>query len=119
MSDILYVYGTLRPGKSKTVTIPGQMFDLGRFPGAKLNGVGEIICEPVEVNDWGPLDRYEGYYAEDPQGSLYIRRPLLVPYGINGFIYEFNREVNPLSLVESGDWLSYKEQNRGTHAQAF
>jgi len=119
MHNILYVYGTLRPGKNPTVEIEGQMFDLGWFPGVKLGWPGKIVCEPIEVTDWGPIDRYEGYMPSDPANSLYIRRPLLVPYGINGWIYEFNREVNPIKRVLSGDWLEYTGKDKGSHGEVF
>lgn len=116
MADLLYVYGTLRPGKHETVKIPGQLFDLGWFPGIKLEGPGEVVCEAIQVEDWGPIDRYEGYYPDCPQDSLYIRRPLMVPHGIHGFIYEYNRPVDLTTRIESGDWITYKEQNkRGQH----
>lgn len=120
MPDILYTYGTLRPGKTNTITIPGALFDLGRFPGLKLgSGPGLVVCEPVEVNDWTRYDRYEGFYPEDHEGSLYIRRPLVVPYGLSGYIYEFNRPVDPITRIEGGDWLEYTQSKRGSHGRDF
>lgn len=121
MKAILYVYGTLRPGKEKTVLIPGTLYDLGWFPGIKLgHGPDQVVCEPVEVDDWGPIDRYEGFNESDPVNSLYIRQPLVVPYGIDGFIYEYNRDVSPIKRIESGDWLDFIQQRRGSsHGRFF
>lgn len=114
MSNILYVYGTLRPGRGNVVRVKGQLFDLGWFPGIKLDLPGEVVCEKIEVDDWSAVDRYEGYYPEDHEHSLYIRRP----YG-DGFIYEFNRDVNPVKLVQGGDWLDYRQEKRGEYGGRF
>jgi gamma-glutamylcyclotransferase (GGCT)/AIG2-like uncharacterized protein YtfP len=114
MSNILYVYGTLRPGNADTVKVKGQLYDLGWFPGIKLGGTGDVICEKIEVQDWSAVDRYEGYMPSDPANSLYIR----VPFG-DGFIYEFNRDVNPVKLVPTGDWLDYTKEKRGVNGGRF
>lgn len=116
MTEYLYVYGTLRPGNTPTFKIPGVMYDAGWFPAAKFaDGIAEtIVCERIEVQDWKSFDRYEGYYPDDPANSLYIRRPML-----DGFVYEFNREVNPVKKVQSGDWLDYTNKERGINGDRF
>lgn len=115
MSKFLYTYGTLRPGKEGTVKVPGEMYDLGWFPGIKLgSNQREVVCEKIEVNDWDAVDRYEGYNENNPEGSLYIRRPFM-----DGFIYEYNREVDPLKRVESGDWLEHIKAKGGRYAGRF
>lgn len=122
MNGFLFVYGTLRPGGHETFGIPGQLFDLGRFPGIKLGGEKKVICERIPVDDWGPLDRYEGFDADDPNNSLYIRRSylLLTEVGpFEGFIYEFNRDVPAEKLIESGDWLAHTKKERGSHGRGF
>lgn len=101
---IIYAYGTLRPGKGDTLKVAGQLYDLGWFPGIKLGGLGEVVCEKIEIKDLSAIDAYEGYIPSDPENSLYIRRPFL-----DGYIYEYNREVDPLSRIKSGDWLYYKQ----------
>ena len=118
---MLLVYGTLRPGKSETVKVPGQLFDLGWFPGIKLGWPGEVVCEPIEIDDWGPVDRYEGYDPTDPGNSLYIRRQLVdISDGLNGFfIYEYNHDINPVKLIQTGDWLDYTAQERGKYGERF
>lgn len=108
MVDILYTYGTLRPGKPDGhVVISGTMFDLGPFPGVRLNeGPNEIVCEPVEVKDWEWYDHYEGYRPDKPEGSLYIRTPIL-----DGYIYVFNRPVlEEDKIIPDGDWLTYRKE---------
>lgn len=114
MSNILYAYGTLRPGGPDIVKVQGSLYDLGWFPGIKLGGTGEVVCERITVEDWQAVDRYEGFREDDPENSLYLR----VPY-LDGFIYEFNREVNPIKLVQSGDWLDYTKKERGVNGGRF
>jgi len=108
----VYVYGTLRPGKTTNVVqIPGILYKLGWFPGVKLDLEAEsgsfVTCEVVEVDDeeLKRLDVYEGYHMDCLDNSLFIRTPIL-----DGFIYEFNGRVEPHDIIESGDWL----ENKGT-----
>ena len=108
---VLYVYGTLRPSTLDTVIIKGQLFDLGWFPGLKMDLDGEVVCNRIEVDDIEKIDRYEGYREDDHEGSLYIRRPFL-----DGYIYEFNRDVSPAARVLSGEWLEYTQEKRGRNA---
>lgn len=114
MSSVIYTYGTLRPGNTEKVLIPGELYDLGWFPGVKLGGRSLVACERVVVDDIEAVDRYEGYNPAYPDESLYIRRPYL-----DGFIYEFNGPVNPIKLIQSGDWLAYRREARGKNAGYF
>lgn len=112
----VFVYGTLRPGKGETVQIPGRMFDLGWFPGAVMIGVEpehRILAEVIEVDDAGlaRLDRYEGYDPRHPEHSLYIRKDYE-----DGFIYQFNGNVDGKLPVLTGDWLDYIGQKEGCNA---
>lgn len=113
MSHVLYVYGTLRRG-GPTVKIPGQLFNLGWFPGLKTYGPGEVVAERIEVDDLTAIDRYEGYCEEDRDGSLYVRKPYL-----DGYLYEYNRDVNPVYKIESGDWLDFTQEKEGKNARHF
>lgn len=126
---ILYCYGTIRPGTGPTVLIPGVMYDLGWFPGVKVNwdavellksGFGlpaeapKFVAERIEVDDerLKQLDSYEGYYPDDPNGSLYIRKPYL-----DGHIYEYNQQLSEShQVVTSGDWLKHTNSSRGRAA---
>lgn len=99
------VYGTLRPfTNTNIVRIPGHLYDLGSFPGLKLDNSSKtmVTCEVIEVNDneLERLDLYEGYRPTDPDNSLYIRRQL--DWG--AYVYEYNGYVSEDTLVDSGDW---------------
>jgi len=114
MAEIVYVYGTLRPGKPGTIQIPGKLYDLGWFPGIILGGEGLVTCEKIEVEDLTAVDAYEGYNPRFTIESLYIRRPIL-----DGWIYEYNQEFDPQRLVACGDWLIYTRQERGRNGGRF
>ncbi|HPQ09710.1 MAG TPA: gamma-glutamylcyclotransferase [Bacillota bacterium] len=118
MQHKVYVYGTLRPGKSEIVEIPGELRDIGSFPGAvvKAPDFGKFFkAEPVTVDDaqLRRLDSYEGYREDRPDHSLYLR----VPY-LDGWIYVFNQDMSDRPEVPEGDWLAYRGQKAGG-ASAF
>lgn len=113
----IFVYGTLRPGKTEPVLIPGEMFDLGWFPGVKLSKEEEdgphFLAEEVFVDDETlyDLDRYEGYDVHNTSSSLYVRKPYQ-----DGFIYEYNGDMSGRLPVPSGDWLDYTQKGEGSNA---
>jgi gamma-glutamylcyclotransferase (GGCT)/AIG2-like uncharacterized protein YtfP len=116
MHNVL-VYGTLRPGTTTPVTIPGQMFSLGGFPGVRLTDEPGFTfqAEIVEVDDetLARLDQYEGYYESSPENSLYIRQRFTDPErGIDAWVYEYNHE-RVGEQVPDGDWLAYVGKPRG------
>ena len=114
MTEIIYSYGTLRPGSDDTVLIDGSLYDLGWFPGIKLGEPGKVVCEKITVNDISQTDAYEGYNPRYPDESLYIRKPFK-----DGWIYEYNGRVNPIKLIQSGDWLDYTREKRGVNGGRF
>lgn len=119
MADILFTYGTLRPGNTEPEKVPGKLYDLGWFPGIILSPADGktnsfVLCERVEIEDIEAVDHYEGYNPNDPDGSLYIRRRYK-----DGWIYEFNGPVNPVKQIQSGDWLDYRQEERGVYGQRF
>lgn len=85
----LFVYGTLRKGfplhkylsqKARFLgsgTIRGVLYDLGKYPGAIPSDMGEVKGELYELapgsHHLNELDRIEGFDAEDPENSLFIR----------------------------------------------
>ena len=73
--------------------------------------MSDVVVERLEVDDLSALDRYEGYYESDPEGSLFVRRP-----SRDGWIYEFNGPVSGRRLIESGDFLAFKSQKKGHSA---
>jgi len=112
----IYVYGTLRPGGTDTVKVPGKLFNLGWFPGAMLlapDAGSEFTAEIIEVDDAGRkrLDSYEGYDESSPATSLYLR----VPY-LEGEIYVYNNSLSDYPLVEGQDWLAAQKSKAGSAA---
>lgn len=106
----LYVYGTLMPEDGEKVDIPGYLYDLGWFPGARIMApdCGSFFkAKMIEVDDarLRRLDDYEAYHEDAPQHSLYIRRPYL-----DGWIYEYNRSLDGRKLIEDGDWESHNQK---------
>jgi gamma-glutamylcyclotransferase (GGCT)/AIG2-like uncharacterized protein YtfP len=114
MSFVLYTYGTLRPGDTEVIPVRGTLYDLGWFPGIKVGGDRFVMCERVIVDDITATDQYEGYDPRYPDESLYIRREFL-----DGYIYEFNRDINPNKVILSGDWLDYTQEKRGRNGGRF
>lgn len=106
--DIVYVYGTLRPGLKETRTIKGTMFDLGAFPGVKLDGDGVVVVEKITTEKLKAFDLYEGFDERHPDTSLYLR----VPFE-DGWIYVINGPVRGAPVVENGDWLLHKNLKEG------
>lgn len=114
MHNVL-VYGTLRPGTGRPVTVKGTIFDLGSFPGVKLGEDGIFIAELVTVDDetLKRLDRYEGFYESSPEASLYIRRRYTdVTQDVDAWIYEFNHEASGREVL-GGDWLVHTGKPQG------
>ena len=94
MSDLLFAYGTLRPGHAPTEIaaavsrlrpvehgfIRGRLLELDGYPGVVLDpSVGEKIPGTIfqlpEDGDLLPqLDAYEGFDPDDPAGSLFVRQ---------------------------------------------
>lgn len=116
----LYAYGTLRkdakgghnlyPGLTyvETLKIPGQIYDLGWFPGIVLGLSGSVVCDKFIVDGeetWDHLDAYEGCY--EAAGWLYLRKRFQ-----DGFVYEYNRSVKDKVLISSGDWVKYERDKR-------
>lgn len=108
----VFVYGTLRTGSKETYKVPGRLYSLGWFPGIKLTQDGDetskVVCELREVDDetLQEFDDYEGYYKDNPEGSLYIRQKITSEEGVEAWIYVYNRPdfLEPADLIPSGDW---------------
>lgn len=119
MTHKIFVYGTLRPGTSEPVMVPGQMFDLGWFPGAvgiETDDQHFFMAEIIEVDDetLARLDAYEGYDPRHPEHSLYLRKEYQ-----DGFIYQYNGNVSGKLPVPTGDWLDYTQMKEGCNASHF
>lgn len=116
------VYGSLKRGFNnhneflggsallgKTL-VPGRMYNLGAFPGIRLDQSGSIACEVYEVNDLivKHLDRLEGFHKQGSEDNFYDRVPvrfLLDEEPMTGEIYEVNKRfLHGKPVIESGEW---------------
>ena len=116
----LFVYGTLKSsmGAARLMHEAGckligphttnpefKFYDFGGFPGAKLGGSIPIQGELWDATnvDWKILNRYEGYYPDDPESSMFVKM-----YHFDGrekyFMYLFNGDPGTRLLNESGVW---------------
>jgi gamma-glutamylcyclotransferase (GGCT)/AIG2-like uncharacterized protein YtfP len=127
--DRVVLYGSLLPGlggadapdlAGKLVRIgpcriPGYLIDLGDYPGLvrSMSPGDEVVGEIYRVQDkavFKLLDEFERYDAQDPAGSLYVRRlvRLLEPRS-DAWTYIYNRASEQHPRVPDGDWRAYAE----------
>lgn len=121
--EVLAVYGTLirgfenheRAGAEELpslgeCTMPGRLYDLGDFPGLKLDREGEVSgelyrCQQANLERF---DRFEGAVGSDP---LYVRtRVDLLEPPREAWVYEYARDVSESDRIDSGDWRAYVEK---------
>lgn len=112
------VYGSLRHGHGnwsrllnrdpiQTIEIPNfKMFSLGGFPGVlhSPDVKDRVTVEIYEVDDsdLSRLDGLEGYRAERPEHSMYLRERV---EETDSYIYVWNgRNLPEETRVISGDW---------------
>jgi len=133
VSDLLFVYGTLRQGSSHhhilkslhgaylgPATVAGELFDLDRFPGARLiepkvPGVGnrrvkgELYRLQNPTSDLDVLDRYEGLQPSTPETSLFRRELAWVRTQggktMQAWIYVLARRPAAARLIPSGNYV--------------
>ncbi len=115
MPNYLFVYGTLQPEKApaeirKDVkkmellgkgTVWGKLVDLGAYPGAMLGKQyrktipGLVLSLPDDPKVLARLDRYEEFFPDAPEQSLFVRRQVEVELEdqtlTSCWIYEWNR----------------------------
>lgn len=124
--DHLFVYGTLRSSQAPpklhellaplarlgTATTPGVLYDLGPYPGAVFGGDAQIVGEVLELPDDSELlailDDYEGFDANDLQGSLYlrVRRTVILADGrpLECWAYSYNGDLTGRPMIPGGDY---------------
>jgi gamma-glutamylcyclotransferase (GGCT)/AIG2-like uncharacterized protein YtfP len=130
---ILFVYGTLRRDPAHELfhllarhghflgdaRVRGRLFDLGSYPGMALeHDSGHVSGELYEITSNWPsviarLDEYEGCAIDDPDPHEY-RRELVEavrPTGetVTAWAYVLNRDPGGLPVIESGDYLSWRD----------
>lgn len=127
MSQLLFVYGTLRPGFDHPMArvlaqrgrllgrarAAARLYNLGRYPGI-LEPQGEddwVHGEVYELRDDGTLeemDRYEN--AESPLPAFFERRlePVIMEGGEkrDAWLYWFRGAVDEERRISGGDWLA-------------
>jgi gamma-glutamylcyclotransferase (GGCT)/AIG2-like uncharacterized protein YtfP len=120
--DSIAVYGLLRAGESGFArfglanafrprgpcVIPGELWDLGRFPGL-VAGAGEVVGELFELVDASVmprLDAFEDYWPDDPDRSRYDRVKLqLAEPDRQAWVYVWRLGLQAATRIESGDWF--------------
>jgi gamma-glutamylcyclotransferase (GGCT)/AIG2-like uncharacterized protein YtfP len=115
-------YGTLleglpaKPGRPRfeahgrygaSCLIPGVLYDTGPFP-ALVAGAG-VVCgqlwQPRDPAALALLDEWEDCHPADPAASIFIRTAVtLVEPRLRAWTYRYNRPVDDLPRIESGDW---------------
>lgn len=134
--DYLFVYGSLRPALAHplqhclrqyalwvgTGQCRGQLYDLGRYPGAvpaaKANQrlIGDVfrLRKPSPLLDI--LDRYEGATLRTGKRREYCRQLIEVSLEhrqLLAWIYLYNRTVTGKKRILSGDYLTHSRLPRG------
>lgn len=116
----IFVYGSLRhkQGNSHWMTnaqLLGdfsidnyQLYSLGHYPGA-VPGNGTVHGEVYRIDNatLAELD------ALRTRGGEYARQLIQTPYG-SAWMYVYQRPVDGLKLIESGDWLDRVSNNKST-----
>ena len=130
MAEHVFFYGTLmtpfnRPGRQRVSsmlrytgrgTISAALFDLGIYPAAVPTNDGSRVwgevyeaTEPSAV--LSALDEIEGYRANEPERSLYMR--VLIDVTLDGgsvqtaWAYFYNAPLGRAQRIESGDYLEH------------
>jgi gamma-glutamylcyclotransferase (GGCT)/AIG2-like uncharacterized protein YtfP len=94
--------------------VTGELFDLGRFPGMR-HGDGRVIAELyalLDVDVIQVLDDFEGYRADRPRQSLYLREEiaLISPSDAEAWVYVYNDVPDAIARVVSGDWRAHLDE---------
>jgi len=128
MSEYLFSYGTLLPGRAPREvaglvfklralgegTVRGILYDLRNYPGAVLGHVsggkifGMVFRLPKDPAVLRKLDDYEGFDGSAPGKSLFVRRPY--PVMLRGgqirrwWVYEYNGKLVAARVIADGRW---------------
>lgn len=95
--------------------IRAALFDLGLYPAAVPAPDGHVWGEVYEIGDpeavLEALDAIEGYRADDPDRSLYLRQQtdVLLPDGTvaAAWVYFYNAPLGRAPRIVSGDYLEH------------
>ena len=88
------------------------LHSLSYYPGLKLNGNHSIVMEVYEVDEetLKNLNRLEGYCPGE-KSTFYDRIEIDTPWG-KAFTYIYVNKLSKDSIVESGDWVAYKNKEK-------
>jgi len=88
------------------------LHSLTYYPGLKLNGNTSVVMEVFEVDEetLNTLNRLEGYRPNE-KSTFYDRIEISTPWG-KAFTYIYVNELSKESIVESGDWVAYKNKEK-------
>lgn len=125
-SNLLFVYGSLMRGMERAsfmnsadkasfagaASTRGTLYDLGAFPGMREGNNGSLVHgELYELIDpetfFATLDLIEGYWPEQPERSLYVRKLVSVSTNAgekSAWIYFLNQPLAGLKVIPSGDY---------------
>ena len=86
------------------------LHSLSYYPGLKLDGNTSIVMEVYEVDEetLKNLNRLEGYRPGETS-TFYDRIKISTPWG-KAFTYIYVNKLSKESIVESGDWVKYKQE---------
>ena len=129
MADEVFFYGTLMTGfdRRRRAGIEGKLsftgrgwiraalFDLGIYPAAVPASDGAVWGEVYEMMDppavLSVLDEIEGYTANTPEHSLYVREraPATLEDGrtVDVWVYFYNAPLGRAPQITSGDYLDH------------
>jgi gamma-glutamylcyclotransferase (GGCT)/AIG2-like uncharacterized protein YtfP len=129
MTDRVFFYGTLMTGFDRRRRagidpmleyvgrgrIQAALFDLGIYPAAVPDPDGVVWGEVYRAIDLekvlAGLDDIEGYCADQPESSLYVREQVPVMYENGGaetvWVYFYNAPLGRAERIQSGDYLEH------------
>ena len=126
--ELLFVYGTLRPGVEHELqellrqharlvgnaTFRGRLYDLGEYPGAVESSddqdvvTGNVYRILNGALVWPTLDAYEEYFPAD-RDAEFVRKQMPIQFRDSeravAWIYAYNRDTANLKRILSGDYL--------------
>ena len=123
----VFVYGTLMSGLQREEAlsncsflgsgyIDGNLYNLGNYPGLK-DGYDKVYGELYEITlpTLEYLDQIEGYYENQPENSLYIRKNITVyldstPGCYTAETYFYNLPIDESLKIISGDYRAFLDQ---------
>lgn len=124
MPKAIAVYGSLRYGGPANGlmkgfkylgrdTVYGRLFNLGVYPALCLGDESkpdeQVVVDVYEITDerlLQGLDRYEGYFPDAPEQSLYTREMTLTVEGnLEVWVYDYRFLCNDNEQVVSGDYF--------------